>query len=124
MTRTLVRLVPMLIAISICASVALAQTAVSYTGLWRTQWGAVPGRGGQGSSDINAVHRDGGVIWTYGQGHTMVCVMDGSHCDGTWVGGSGAGWIDVTFTANGRSFTGLWGYGDDHSAAGTFTGTR
>ena len=54
----------------------------------------------------------------------MVCVMDGSHCDGTWVGGSGAGWIDVTFTANGRSSTGLWGYGDDHSSAGTFTGTR
>ncbi len=111
----------MLLAFSL--SVADAQlTDLSAT--WHTSWGPVPGRGGAGSIDMRAVHRNGGIIWTYGDGHTMVCVIDRLRCSGSWVGSSGSGWLELAFAPDGRSFSGTWGYGLDHAAMGTIGGTR
>lgn len=107
--------------------VTAPQPVPDLSGTWQTVWGDVPGDAipdANGASEMLAINRQNGIIFTYGEGHTMVCAMDGARCSGTWVGGSGSGWLDVTFDPSGRAFTGTWGYGPTRGAAGSFTGQR
>lgn len=101
---------------------ATATAQVNYSGTWNTNSGAAGGRGA-GRIVMSATHRNGGVTFRYG-GNTMTCSLAGSHCGGSWQGGTGSGWFEIDFTPDGGAFSGTWGYGNDRANAGSFTGSR
>ena len=109
-------------AFAIAAAPATAQ-APDCTGTYQTQSGAVNGRGA-GGIQMTIAQRGSSLVWSTSTGYTYVCSLQGTRCSGTWSGRTGSGWFSVNFTGNGNSFSGSWGYDDDHSASGSFTGSR
>lgn len=109
-------------AVAMLAAPALAQ-APDCTGTYQTQSGAVNGRGA-GGIQMTITQRGSSLVWSTSTGYTYVCSLRGTQCSGTWTGRTGSGWFSVNFTGNGNSFSGSWGYDDDHSVSGSFTGSR
>lgn len=107
---------------AILLSAGVAAQGIDLSGNWQTQSGAVGGRGG-GNNLMKATHRNGAVTLSYGD-NTMLCTLNGQRCGGTWQGRTGSGWFSVTFSSDGRSFAGTWGYGNDRGNVGTFMGSR
>src|SRR5690606_30318855 len=105
-------------ALAIAVAPATAQ-APDCTGTYQTQSGAVNGRGA-GNIQMTIAQRCSSLTSTTSAGYTYVCSLRGTRCSGTWQGRTGSGWFSVNFTGNGNSFSGNWGYDDDHSASGTF----
>lgn len=116
--KHLVLALPILLA----AGPAHAQS-LDLSGTWQTDSGAVNGRGA-GHIAMQATHRNNGVTLSYGGGNTMVCSLSGLRCRGSWQGGTGSGWFSITFSSDGQSFSGTWGYDRDRENVGTFTGHR
>lgn len=105
---------------TLVASAAFAQA--QYAGAWETDSTACNGRGA-GHIRMTIAPQNNALTWSTSTGYTYVCSLNGARCAGTWSGRTGSGWFDVTFNG-GASFSGNWGYGDDHSASGSFSGHR
>jgi hypothetical protein len=109
------------LAVATVASPALANG--DFTGTYQTQSGAVGGRGA-GSIQMTISQRGTSLTWSTSTGYTYICSLQGTTCSGTWSGKTGSGWFDVKFTPNGDRFAGNWGYGNDRTESGSFSGTR
>ncbi len=117
----------LIVVVVVCVG-ALAGTAVAqqagnqYNGMWATHSGPVNGRG-HGLVRLRITAQNNALTWTNNSGSTYVCTLAGNRCAGTWTGGTGSGWFDVTFSSP-TFFSGTWGYGADRSSVGCFTGHR
>lgn len=107
---------------TVVAPTALAQY-FDASGHWETDASGVNGRGA-GHFSLDIVQNGTGLRWSAANGGMYVCTLRGQQCSGTWSGTSGSGWFDVSFSPDGSSFVGAWGYGDDRSMAGGWSGRR
>ncbi len=103
---------------------ASAQQAAAFVaGHWETDAGNASGHGG-GHFSIDLTQNGSRVRWVASNGGEYLCSLEGYHCTGTWHGTSGSGWFDVWFSPDGGSFNGSWGYADDRSSPGSWSGRR
>ncbi|MFO0683016.1 MAG: hypothetical protein U0234_13250 [Sandaracinus sp.] len=109
------------------SSLALAPIAdaqyFSPAGHWETDASAVNGRGA-GHLSVDIVQSGTGLRWSAANGGLYVCTLRGYQCSGTWSGTTGSGWFDVSFSPDASSFYGVWGYGEDRSSSGAWSGHR
>lgn len=120
MKKTLAALA--LAAFTVLGSPAAAQS-VDVTGHWETDATNAGGRGG-GHFPVDITQHGSALRWAAVGGGQYICSMRGTRCSGTWSGSTGSGWFDVTFSGNGSSFSGQWGYDDNRAVWGSWTGTR
>jgi hypothetical protein len=103
------------------ASAQAAAQAAQVGGSWNTEWG-----GGQAVLDLIQIGAEiNGAYDGTSQGK-VAGTLAGQVLTGTWTGtapGDGGGFV-LSFSADGKRFSGTWGSGSSRTDGGAWVGTR
>ena len=106
----------------VCADNSMMTSSVNISGTWNVQTTGNEFKAGK----LYLTQRGNTIVGYYGankQGQISGTMVSGGQVNGNWKSPSGAGWITLHVTPNGKGFSGTWGY-NGHKSNGSIVGTK
>jgi hypothetical protein len=106
----------------VSADNSMMSSPVNISGTWNVQATGNEFKSGK----LFLTQRGATIVGYYGatkQGQISGTMVSGGQVNGNWKSPSGAGWITLHVTPNGKGFSGTWGY-NGHKSNGSIVGTK